>query len=117
MEILEWITQVKRGILEYSILSLMAESELYGYELITKLNNWEILSTKEGTIYPLLKRLEKDDLIKSEWRESEGEGPPRKYYSLTAEGKKMLNQMDIEWNNLKIAINDIKGGEVEWAIE
>ena len=104
----EWLAQVKRGILEYSILLLVDKKATYGYDLISALNKWEVLSTSEGTIYPLLRRLEKDKLIESSWRETVPGVPPRKYYSLTVEGIKMLKTMNCEWEKLISSINQIK---------
>lgn len=108
MDKLEWLSQVKRGILEYSILILISKNSMYGYELISKLNQSEALSTSEGTIYPLLRRLEKDSLIKSSWQDTTPGTPPRKYYSLTPNGREMLNIMHCEWGKLVDSIEQIK---------
>lgn len=111
MEKSDWIAQVKRGILEYSIMSILSKKETYGYDIIDTLSRWEVLKTKEGTVYPLLKRLEKEQLIQHNWKESKEGLPPRKYYSLTDEGKLFLQMMDNEWKNLTGAIKKIKSEE------
>ena len=111
MEKAEWLSQVRRGILEYSIMLMLSNKEMYGYELISTLSKWEVLSTTEGTIYPLLKRLEKDNLIKFTWKNSIEGLPPRKYYCLTEEGNNFLSLMNDEWESLITSINQIKNEE------
>ncbi len=112
MEMSEWTSQVRRGILEYCILQLIGREPRYGYELVTLLDQWEPLAITEGTLYPLLRRLLKDQYIESYWKESES-GPPRKYYSLTASGRELTEQMSVEWNKISSAVGHIQwlGGE------
>ncbi len=112
MEKIEWLSQLRRGILEFSILLLISKKSMYGYDLLASLSKWEVLTTTEGTVYPLLRRLEKDKLIVSTWRESNPGIPPRKYYDLTDEGKLFLEIMNEEWSNLTTAISIINNGEV-----
>lgn len=104
----DWLAQVKRGVLEYSIMSIISKEETYGYDIIMTLAQWDVLATKEGTVYPLLKRLERDKLIRYVWKDSIEGLPPRKYYSLTDEGVHFLTIMDNEWSNLNTAIRTIK---------
>lgn len=111
MEKNEWLSQLRRGILEYSILLLIKNKSMYGYDLLTSLSKWDILSTSEGTVYPLLRRLEKDNLLISTWKASTLGVPPRKYYDLTDEGRCFLGTMDEEWANLATAIFDIKNNK------
>ncbi|MEI5990070.1 hypothetical protein A5881_001563 [Enterococcus termitis] len=108
MQKADWLSQVKRGVLEYSIMSILSKEETYGYDIIATLAQWEVLETKEGTVYPLLKRLEREQLIQYTWRNSVEGLPPRKYYSLTLEGINFLKIMDNEWKNLNTAIDKIK---------
>ena len=105
----EWKSQIKRGTLEYCILLMINQKECYGYELINELEQWPILSAKESTLYPLLRRLVKEGYCSSFWKESIEGLPPRKYYRITDQGKEVLMQMDIEWENLQNAIDEIKG--------
>lgn len=106
MEMSEWISQLRRGLLEYCILLLISNQPRYGYELVTILGKWEPLAVTEGTLYPLLRRLLKDKYMESFWKESES-GPPRKYYTLTAEGRKLLDSMSLEWSKVTGAITQI----------
>ncbi len=83
-------TQLRKGYLAYCVLLVCAQQR-YTSEIITELQMAELVVV-EGTIYPLLSRLQKDGLLRYEWQESE-QGPPRKYYSLTEFGKKVAEQM------------------------
>ena len=105
----DWKSQIKKGTLEFCILLMIDEKPCYGYELMAKLDKWEILKTKESTIYPLLRRLLKEEFLTSSWQETSEGLPPRKYYSITQKGKDYLHMMLIEWDNLLSAISEIKG--------
>lgn len=107
MEISEWNSQVRRGILEYCILLLISEKPRYGYEMVTLLDKWEPLAITEGTLYPLLRRMLKENYMESFWKESET-GPPRKYYTLTAAGRQLMDSMSREWNKFSTAIHQIQ---------
>ncbi|MHA7966814.1 PadR family transcriptional regulator [Paenibacillus sp. CAU 1782] len=107
MDMPDWTAQVRRGILEYCILSLINARPCYGYELITLLNRWESLAVTEGTLYPLLRRLVKEKHLDSFWQESDA-GPPRKYYSLTESGKQLLQAMSLEWKKINAAVGEIE---------
>lgn len=107
----EWISQIKRGTLEYVVMSLINSKERYGYDLIQTLDNYPLLKTKESTIYPLLRRLLKKGYLESYWQ-SMGEGiPDRKYYKITKLGISYLNQLDDDWNTLVQNIAELKRGE------
>ena len=108
MNIDDWRSQLKRGTLEFSILLMIHKGECYGYELITRLEQRPILAAKESTIYPLLRRLLKDGLLSSSWRDSAEGLPPRKYYTITEKGRETLAAMEAEWGNLLSAISEIK---------
>lgn len=107
MDMPDWTAQVRRGILEYCILSLISAKPCYGYELITLLNRWEPLAVTEGTLYPLLRRLVKEKHLDSFWQESDA-GPPRKYYSLTDSGINLLKAMSSEWKKINAAVGEIE---------
>ena len=109
MDINEWRSQLKRGTLEYSILLMIAQGECYGYEIISRLEKNPILAAKESTIYPLLRRLLKEGVLSSTWRESAEGLPPRKYYTITDAGREYLAAMETEWGNLLSAIKEIRG--------
>jgi len=104
----EWLSQVRKGILEYSILLMIQNKSIYGYELITAMNRHDVLSTTEGTLYPLLKRLEKEKIVTTTWKETTPGVPPRKYYDLTEEGCSVLEMMNREWDCLVSAMTQIK---------
>jgi PadR family transcriptional regulator PadR len=108
----EWISQARRGTLELCVLTLISQKPYYGYQLVTHLSRWEKLAAPEGTLYPLLRRLDKDGYIVGQWQES-GSGPPRKYYSLTETGEGMLFAMSSEWTGLTHEIEQLRenGGE------
>ena len=100
-------TQMRKGILEYCILSIIARDETYASDIIAELKNAQLLVV-EGTLYPLLTRLKNNGLLTYNWVESTS-GPPRKYYSLSAEGKKMLEDLDKTWKELSFAVQTAIG--------
>ena len=99
-------TQVLKGILEGCILSIISKEETYGYELLIKLKNNGFIDMVEGTVYPLLLRLEKKELIISEKRKEQN-GMTRKYFYLTDLGEKELNNFKIYWDKLYVNVNKI----------
>ncbi len=101
------ISQMRRGILEYCIVSLLAEHEVYTAELIDRLKGANLLVT-EGTLYPLLNRLQKAGVLQYRWEESES-GPPRKYYSLTEIGQEFVSELDSAWNDITGSVKSIRG--------
>lgn len=109
MNIDDWKSQIKRGTLEFCILLLIKQRPTYGYEIIRTLEKYPIIAAKENTIYPLLRRLLKEEFISSTWQESAEGLPPRKYYSITDRGLKYLSAMAVEWDNLLHTINELKG--------
>lgn len=109
MNIDDWKSQIKRGTLEYCILLMIKKRPSYGYEIISTLEEYPILAAKENTIYPLLRRLLKEEYISSSWQEGTEGLPPRKYYSVTEKGLKYISVMSDEWENLLHAIGRIKG--------
>ena len=109
MNIEKWKSQILRGTLEYCVLLLLRQTPRYGYEILQELNAYPFISSTESTIYPLLRRLEKEGYLHSFWRDSAEGLPPRKYYSLTDEGQQYLNILSKEWNNLSNIISALKG--------
>lgn len=87
-----WTVQVRKGMLELCILDALAERERYGYELVKLLTEIPGLVVSEGTLYPILSRLRQQQLVSTRLEESP-EGPARKYYALTAEGRKVMGLM------------------------
>ena len=95
--------QMRKGVLEMCILSIIAEEEVYPSDIITKLKASELI-VKEGTLYPLLTRLKNAGLLHYTWKESTG-GPPRKYFHVTPEGQEFLNSLIGTWTQLVHAVN------------
>lgn len=100
---------MRRGILEFCIVSLLADHEIYTAELITRLKAANLIVT-EGTLYPMLNRLQKGELLQYRWEESDS-GPPRKYYSLTEQGAAFLEQLDSAWQDITTSVETIRRGE------
>lgn len=94
--------QMRKGVLEYCILSILARGEAYPSEILGALKEARMIVV-EGTVYPLLMRLKNGGLLTYRWEESTG-GPPRKYYSLTPSGNIFLNELATTWNELASAV-------------
>ena len=101
-------SQMKKGILEYCILSIINRQEVYTSDILEALRQADLLVV-EGTLYPLLSRLKNNGLLKYRWQEST-DGPPRKYFTLTDEGQEMLTALDGEWSVISKAINKLVKG-------
>ena len=109
MNLNKWRSQIIRCTLEYCILLMLNKKIYYGYEILQELSKYPIIASTESTVYPLLRRLQKENYLQSTWQESAEGLPPRKYYSLTPEGKEYLDAMSNEWENLLKAMSDLKG--------
>jgi PadR family transcriptional regulator, regulatory protein PadR len=101
------LSQLRRGTVEYCVLALLRDGERYGFELVRELS--ESAGLSEGTIYPLLTRLRKDELVTTTWRESES-GPPRRYYRLTESGHTALASFMTEWAKFRDSVDAILNG-------
>lgn len=99
-------SQLLKGILEGCILSVIQKETVYGYELSQKLRQYGLNDVSEGSIYPILLRLQKEDLIKGEMKVSPS-GPKRKYYHLTASGENALCEIQDEWINIQDPVNKL----------
>lgn len=109
MNLDKWKSQIVRGTLEYCILLMLDKKVYYGYEILQELSKYPIITSTESTVYPLLRRLQKENYLQSTWQEPTEGLPPRKYYSLTPDGKNYLDAMNTEWENLLNAMSDLKG--------
>lgn len=98
--------QMRKGVLEYCILSIISRGDAYASDIINTLKESELIVV-EGTLYPILTRQKNAGLLSYRWEEST-QGPPRKYYSLTDKGKEALNELDSSWKELIEAVNSIK---------
>ena len=97
--------QMRKGILEFCILSLISQREMYVSDLMEALKKGQ-LNVVEGTIYPLLTRLKNVGVLSYRWEESSG-GPPRKYYQITDKGSEFLAELEKTWNDLTNSVNQI----------
>lgn len=95
--------QMRKGILELVILSVLARNDAYASDIINELKETKLIVV-EGTLYPLLTRLKNGELLNYRWEEST-QGPPRKYYSLTDKGKEFLGKLNETWDDLVMAVN------------
>ena len=101
-----WATQLRKGMLEFCILNAIRDTSLYGYDIVRTLRGIDGLIISEGTIYPILSRLKREELVKTTIKES-NEGPPRKYYELTKAGEKMLDKMNGYWQIIKVGTDTV----------
>ena len=109
------ITQLRKGILELAIMGVLYDDRHYGYSLVRVLSEAGSISLKEGTVYPILGRLDRDGLVRSEWVES-AQGPPRKYYALTAAGRQLFNELRQEFELLASLVQRKweSSGQADW---
>jgi PadR family transcriptional regulator, regulatory protein PadR len=95
--------QMRKGVLEFCILNIIAQEEMYPSDIITRLKDVKLIVV-EGTLYPLLTRLKNAGLLSYSWVESNA-GPPRKYYKLTPLGEEFLKELNVTWDELVEAVN------------
>ncbi|BAX79877.1 MAG: PadR family transcriptional regulator [Labilibaculum antarcticum] len=98
--------QMRKGVLEYCILSILSRNDAYASDIIKELKEAKMIVV-EGTLYPLLTRLKNDGLLSYRWEEST-QGPPRKYYTIAELGSNFLKELDQSWQDLVTAVNTIK---------
>jgi PadR family transcriptional regulator PadR len=104
VDINEKFSPIRKGLLEFVVLKIISANQVYVADILKELNGTEF-STQEGTLYPLLSKMRREELVDYEWKESDA-GPPRKYYELTAKGREQLRETADYWQ----AINSmIKG--------
>ena len=105
-------TQLRRGVLEYCVLALLDKEDGYGFDIARTLGAIEPIAVSEGTVYPLLSRLRKDGSVTTSWRESES-GPPRKYYAITAQGRRTLAEFTEDWARFRDAVDIVLRGAIQ----
>jgi PadR family transcriptional regulator PadR len=98
MHINEKFTPIRKGLLEFLVLKIVAADKVYVADILTQLGGTEF-ATQEGTLYPLLSKMRREELVDSEWKESDA-GPPRKYYELTAKGREQLRETSEYWQRI-----------------
>jgi PadR family transcriptional regulator PadR len=99
--------QLKKGVLELCVLSVIGQKDCYGYELVSEIS--KSIEISDGTIYPILRRLTIEGYFTTYLQESQ-EGPPRKYYKITELGQRVLNEQVEEWNEFMNGVNNILKG-------
>ena len=101
---------MRKGILEYCVLLVIARGEIYSSDIIGELTAARLL-VAEGTLYPLLTRLKNAGLLAYSWKEST-QGPPRKYFTITEKGNEQLRELESTWSEMIQTIKDIKKGQL-----
>lgn len=101
--------QMKKGVLEMLVLKLLSEDEKYGYQLISELKekSGEMFLLKEGTLYPILYRLEDEALVESHWSEPKGKEVSRKYYAITEKGRNEIAELKELWQRFSKNVTEI----------
>ena len=105
MPLTEKLAPLRKGLLEFVILKIIDTERLYVADMLKRLADTEF-ATQEGTLYPLLGKMRREDLVDYEWQES-GSGPPRKYYKLTANGQAALADLQGYWDTLNHTIRTL----------
>lgn len=106
---MEHSSQLLKGVLDMCLLALISEEPSYGYEMVDKLQQRGLALVSEGSIYPLLSRLQKKGYIQGYFVESSG-GPPRKYYRIEADGKERLIEWVEEWHRVSAGVSEVLNG-------
>jgi PadR family transcriptional regulator PadR len=105
MGVNERFVAIRKGLLEFLILKIVAANKVYVADILERLSDTDF-ATQEGTLYPLLSKMRRDGLLDYEWQESDA-GPPRKYYELTAKGKSQLGDLNDYWKQLNTTISQL----------
>jgi len=105
MSINEKFSSIRKGLLEFLVLKIISADHVYAADILQELNATEF-ATQEGTLYPLLSKLRREELVDYEWKESEA-GPPRKYYRLTPKGKDQLRDTLDYWQKINGTVKSL----------
>ena len=105
MSVNDRFAAIRKGLLGYLILRIVAADKVYVADILQRLSGTEF-GTQEGTLYPLLSKMRRDGLVDYEWQESDS-GPPRKYYRLTAKGKSQLTELNEYWKDINATISQL----------
>ena len=104
----EKFASIRKGLLEFLILKIIASDKMYVAEMLRRLSTTEF-ATQEGTLYPLLSKMRREGAVDYEWQESDA-GPPRKYYKLTAKGKSQLDELTEYWAYINQTLDNVGQG-------
>ena len=102
----QWITQFRKGLVEFCIMIVLRDNEAYGYQIVEQLGNVSGLEVTESTVYPVLARLARDGCLTSRTVPSQS-GPPRRYYRLSPAGRKRLEEMISHWRVIQTSVNQL----------
>jgi len=102
----ERFSAIRKGLLEFLILKIIASDKVYVADMLQRLSDTEF-KTQEGTLYPMLSKLRREGLVDYEWQESDA-GPPRKYYELTTRGKTQLAELNAYWKDINATISELE---------
>jgi PadR family transcriptional regulator PadR len=105
MSINEKFSSIRKGLLEFLVLLIISAGKVYVADILKQLNSTEF-ATQEGTLYPLLSKMRREELVDYEWKESEA-GPPRKYYELTAKGRAQLQETADYWQQINGTVKSL----------
>lgn len=111
MDLATWRAQLRKGAAELAVLATLARGDTYGLELLEQIHAAGGLELAEGSIYPLLNRLQKEGKIRGRWVEDLDATHPRKYYGLTADGRALLAGMLAEWEQFEAGMRQLVSGE------
>jgi PadR family transcriptional regulator PadR len=101
----EKFSAIRKGLLEFLVLKIIAADKVYAADILSQLGGTEF-ATQEGTLYPLLSKMRREELVDYEWKESES-GPPRKYYQLTAKGRELLRETSEYWQKISETVKGL----------
>src|SRR5208283_5161189 len=101
----EKFTPIRKGLLEFLVLKVVSADKVYVADILRELGGTEF-ATQEGTLYPLLSKMRREELVDYEWKESEA-GPPRKYYQLTAKGREQLRETEDYWQQISATVKSL----------
>jgi PadR family transcriptional regulator PadR len=105
MSVNEKFTSIRKGLLEFLVLKVIAADKVYAADILNQLSRTEF-ATQEGTLYPLLSKMRREELVDYEWKESDA-GPPRKYYQLTAKGREQLRETAEYWQKINATLRNL----------
>jgi PadR family transcriptional regulator, regulatory protein PadR len=105
MSVTEKFSAIRKGLLEFLILRIIASEKMYVADMLERLSSTEFC-TQEGTLYPLLSKMRREGLVDYEWQESDA-GPPRKYYELTSKGTTQLAELNEYWKYINATISQL----------
>ena len=105
MSVIEKFSAIRKGLLEFLVLRIIASDKVYVADMLNRLSSTEF-ATQEGTLYPLLSKMRREGLVDYEWKESDA-GPPRKYYQLTLKGQSQLAELNEYWKTINATISQL----------